>query len=203
MCTKYTLALLTLLLLAAFLVLAINMDNVKMLSAWPSFFRHNTLIFLLAASLAYTLMLAIPYMPSMTLGLLMMATFGNEGILAAWLCTMMGLNLSFAGGRYLTINHCLKTVDSKKRLARWIHYVQRRVEERPGWARHIAIATLLNLPGNSLLGGGGGIAMFCGTLRSISWPCFVVTVAIATAVLPLLIYFGLLSLDSFINRDLV
>jgi hypothetical protein len=49
---------------------------------------------------------------------------------------------------------------------------------------------LINLPGNMLVGGGGGIALVAGMTRLFSWPAFLLTVAVAVAPVPLLIYFA-------------
>ena len=55
--------------------------------------------------------------------------------------------------------------------------------------RYLAIAMLINLPGNMLIGGGGGIALVAGMTRLFPWPAFLLTIAIAVAPVPLLIYF--------------
>ena len=53
--------------------------------------------------------------------------------------------------------------------------------------RYVALAVLFNMPGNFLLGGGGGIAMVAGVSRLYSVPGFLVTVAIAVSPVPLAI----------------
>lgn len=55
----------------------------------------------------------------------------------------------------------------------------------------IALALLLNLPGNTALGG-GGIALLYGARRSLSWPRFALTVAAATAILPAIVLAGMM-----------
>ena len=59
-----------------------------------------------------------------------------------------------------------------------------------GWLirfRLIALAVLLNVPGNALLGGGGGIGMVAGMSRLYGVPGYLFTVCVATAPVPLLV----------------
>jgi len=184
--------------LCLIVILAFNANALDTLLTWLQQAQSITSS-LLVASLIYTLILAIPYMPSVTLGLLMMASFGSEGILAAWICTSIGLNFSFIVGRWLPGPCNQRQVDTLKRLTQWVSHTQKQIVERPGWMRYGAIALLLNLPGNSVLGGGGGIALFCGTLHKVTWPRFALTVTIATALIPALFYLGMVNLDILIS----
>ena len=54
--------------------------------------------------------------------------------------------------------------------------------------RHLALAGALNLPGNFLIGGGGGIALIAGVSKLYSVTGFVLTSAIAVAPVPLAVY---------------
>jgi hypothetical protein len=51
--------------------------------------------------------------------------------------------------------------------------------------RYLALAVLVNLPGNIVIGGGGGIALVAGASRLYSLPRFVATIAIAVSPVPL------------------
>ena len=53
--------------------------------------------------------------------------------------------------------------------------------------RYVALAVAINLPGNFLIGGGGGIALVAGLSRLFSFGGFLLTIAIAVAPVPLLI----------------
>lgn len=64
--------------------------------------------------------------------------------------------------------------------------------------RYLTLGVALNMPGNSVFGGGGGIAVLCGASRQFAWRWFVLTVAVATAPVPLLVLLGGLDV-----RDLV
>ena len=52
------------------------------------------------------------------------------------------------------------------------------------------IALLLNLPGNALIGGGGGIGLIAGMSRVYSFPRYFLLVGLAITPLPLLFLAG-------------
>ena len=57
--------------------------------------------------------------------------------------------------------------------------------------RYLALALLLNMPGNFVLGGGGGIAMMAGLSRVFSPPLFLLMTMLAVAPVPLAVaWFG-------------
>ncbi|MCP4982198.1 MAG: hypothetical protein GY935_17105 [Gammaproteobacteria bacterium] len=51
--------------------------------------------------------------------------------------------------------------------------------------RYLALTAALNIPGNYLIGGGGGIALFAGVSRLYSTPGFLITIALSVAPVPL------------------
>jgi hypothetical protein len=55
------------------------------------------------------------------------------------------------------------------------------------------IAIMLNLPGNALIGGGGGIGLIAGMSRLYPFPKFILLVSLAVTPLPLLFLIGSLS----------
>ena len=59
----------------------------------------------------------------------------------------------------------------------------------------VTLMLLINLPGNTLIGGGGGIAMAVGMSRLMSFPRFATASAIAIAPIPAAVYF--FGLDPF------
>ena len=67
---------------------------------WP---RHvNMIVFLLFASAAaYVVLMAVPFMPGIEMGIMIMMMFGLPGILLVYLCTLLALSLSFLVGRHL------------------------------------------------------------------------------------------------------
>ena len=61
--------------------------------------------------------------------------------------------------------------------------------------RYLTLAVCLNVPGNSVLGGGGGIALLCGLSRQFSWRSFLLILAIATSPVPILVLAGLVNME--------
>ena len=55
--------------------------------------------------------------------------------------------------------------------------------------RYLALGIVLNVPGNSLIGGGGGIVLLAGISRLYSIPAFLLTITIAVAPIPLIVMF--------------
>ena len=169
---------------------------------------------LLAGGLVYGLLLSLPFIPGIEVGLLLRALFGKEGILVVYLSTLMGLTLSFIVGysipepRLATrlksvisaepetmglewMNRQIQIVVNSDRLRKWLRI------DFPG-IRYLALAILFNLPGNFILGGGGGIALLCGLCRSFSWNGFLLTVMLSTAPVPLLIWFGWIHAEAWL-----
>lgn len=151
----------------------------------------DSLMVLVAVSLLYALVLAIPFVPSVEIGLMIMLSFGRPGIAAAWLATLLGLNLAYAVGRIL----CADAADSlPQRLPVRLRPLLA-AASRGGLLPAAMLGLLLNLPGNTVLGGGGGVSLAFGAGRLLSWPGFLLVVAPATAVVPLLVLFGLVGLE--------
>jgi hypothetical protein len=65
--------------------------------------------------------------------------------------------------------------------------------------RYLTIALLFNLPGNYLIGGGGGISLACGISRRFSWKWFLLTVVLAVSPVPLLAFLGVIQLEAFLG----
>lgn len=157
--------------------------------------------------LAYVLLLAVPFVPSMEIGVSLLVAHGAAAAPFVYLGTLCGLILAFSVGvllagplscRFLLwfglVRACafvddIKQLPYKERLARMEAAL-------PKWAgrwilghRVLVLAGLLNLPGNGVIGGGGGIALLAGLSRTFSTLQFVLTIALATAPVPLLVYF--------------
>jgi hypothetical protein len=174
------------------------------------------LLALIAGGMLYILLLSLPFVPGIELGLLLMCIFGKEGIVFVYLSTVAGLNLAFLMGRWLPkkrIACWLEKLRSSRSCADYSDGIEEMIEQskfgrkfRRHWLgsyvlkyRYLSIAVLFNLPGNSLLGGGGGISLVCGTSRHIAWNRFLLTVVLATSPVPLLAFFGLIQLEAFLR----
>ena len=169
---------------------------------------------LIVGGLIYILLLSLPFVPGVELGVLLMCSFGKEGIVFVYLATIAGLSLAFMIGRLVPqswIRFGLEklglsrfyTNDSNgiEKIANQMYtghkYIPKRICSFLVKYRYPTIAVLINLPGNYLLGGGGGISLACGTSQSISWKWFLLTIVLAVSPVPLLAYLGLLQLEAF------
>lgn len=170
---------------------------------------------LLASAVVTAILLGLPFVPSVEMGLMMMAVFGREGAVAAWLATVAGLAMAHAAGRYMPVEwlrHLMErdgllpsggapgdspvvALSNRLHLSdRWGHRIGAFLLRH----RYLLFAALINMPGNSVLGGGGGIALFCGFTRLYRWPIFILTVALASLPIPLLVFAGFVQVDRWL-----
>lgn len=170
---------------------------------------------LLAGAVLLALMLGVPFVPSVEMGLLVMAVFGPMGAAAAWLATIAGLSMAYAAGRYMPAawvrgwleRHGLFPKDAggaNEAVAAMLE--GSRLSSRVGGRlagfllrrRYLLFAVLINMPLNSVLGGGGGIALVCGFSRLYRWKWFLLTTALASLPIPLLVFIGFLRVDDIL-----
>lgn len=160
----------------------------------------------MATAALYLLLLALPFMPGVEIGLGLMILLGPQICLLVYLATVIALTLSFAVGRLVPLGAIVAAFDwlglarardlvaraaplpAAERLALLLSRVPARFPSVLLRHRYLALAVLLNLPGNAFIGGGGGIAIVAGTSRLFAFPLFVVTVALAVAPVPLIYY---------------
>ncbi|XKH01579.1 hypothetical protein LG325_02045 [Marinobacter nauticus] len=166
--------------------------------------------------IVYGLVLAMPFLPGVELGLLIMAVFGPAGAVAAYVATFGGLMLAFGVGRTLPEHVVMmwlgrvgvalpqggmaaavdrmikpKTMDlspSRRLVAILMNH------------RYLSLAVGLNFPGNAALGGGGGVALLCGVSRQFSFRAFALTLAIAISPVPMLVLAGLLGTEPMMEH---
>jgi len=155
-----------------------------------------------AALLAYVLAMALPFVPGIEIGLALMMVLGDEGILLVYAATQLALLLSFSLGRWVPTRHVaaafrwlglaraavlLQSIE-KISPAERADYLVRRAPGRWSAAlgRHLglALALVLNLPGNAVIGGAGGIGMIAGMSRAIPLARYLLLVAAATTPVP-------------------
>lgn len=166
------------------------------------------------ATIAYAFCLAVPFVPGVELGLLLMVTFGKSGVVMAYAGTLLGLNLAFAAGWLLRRRlidwpqlvgwrdqarsldrfgeRSLVRTAWGRRLIRWLNTPRRRGRY------YLLVAALLNLPGNTIVGGGGGISLVSGLSGRLNWLGFALTVMLATASIPLLVLLGIVELEQLL-----
>ncbi|NNU78948.1 hypothetical protein HMH01_00725 [Halovulum dunhuangense] len=154
----------------------------------------------------YAVLLALPFVPGVEIGLGLLTMFGAMAAPFVYLATVAGLSLSFLCGRLIPAQvlarlarrlglarletHLLRLdpLDSAARLELLLRSAPQ------GWGamllrrRYLALALALNMPGNAILGGGGGIALAAGMSRLFNIPGFLAAVAVAVSPVPILIW---------------
>lgn len=158
---------------------------------------------IMASLVAYVLLMAVPFVPSVEIGLALIFMIGVDIVPIVYVSTILALVLSFGIGRLVpepmlargfaaiglrraaALVARLQPKSREARLADLTAHLPGRVAPWLLRHRHLAIAAVLNIPGNNLIGGGGGIALAAGMTRLVSFPAFVATVAIGTSPLPI------------------
>lgn len=158
---------------------------------------------IMTAMVFYVLLMMLPFVPSAEIGLGLMVMFGSKIAPLVYGGTVLALVFAYVFGR-LVPQHAVADIFETLRLTRTSHllrnlqpldsgarleYLLRNTSVRvvPYLLRHrfLALALALNLPGNALIGGGGGICLVAGYSRLFAFPMYVVTVAIAVSPIPL------------------
>ncbi len=158
---------------------------------------------LMTAAITYFALIAIPFVPAVEIGLALIAVFGPAVVFLVYVSTIAGLSLSFLVGRLISLPALgwllhelrfrrasallarLESMDTNARLALLVQSSPSRAVPVLLRHRYLALAIALNLPGNFVIGGGGGIALTAGVSRLYSVAGFLLTVSIAVAPVPL------------------
>jgi hypothetical protein len=157
--------------------------------------------------LAYAVLIAIPFVPGVELGLSLLLLQGPTAAPWVWLATVAGLTLAYLAGMLLPADRIAVGLRDirLRRAAALVDQVapldaQGRIDlllsRLPGWLaplalrhRYVVLGLLINIPGNALVGGGGGIGLTAG-LSGIYAPLpTVVSFALAVSPVPLLFWF--------------
>lgn len=171
---------------------------------WP---QHLEIVdrAVLISVVLYTGLMATPFLPGIELGLALMILLGPKGIFVIYICTFVALTISFGLGRLFPTHHLVS-------LLQWLNLTravtllesfdatppEKRLEFLAEKAptqtipallkrRYLILAILLNLPGNALIGGGGGIAMMAGMSRLYSFPIYFFLISVAILPGPILV----------------
>ena len=162
---------------------------------------------LVLALLVYAVLIAIPFVPGIEIGLMVLAAGGGDIAPFVWLATATGLTLAYMAGckvPYRWLHRVLldlrltracrmleefQTLSLPERAAfvaarlpgRYLHWIVR--------YRYVHLAVLINVPGNSIIGGGGGIAFVSGLSGVFRTSLAILTLFAATAPVPMVIWF--------------
>ncbi len=153
----------------------------------------------------YILLMTLPFMPGIEIGLALMLFLGSKGVILVYLCTLIALSISFLIGRKIPLHKFAKglywlhlkkardlvlemeplspvdrmTILHKKAPAKIVPHLLKH--------RYLAIAVLLNLPCNAVIGGGGGIGLIVGMSGVITYPRYLLLIAVAISPVPIAI----------------
>ncbi|WP_108838950.1 hypothetical protein [Tateyamaria sp. Alg231-49] len=165
---------------------------------------HRGIMF---GTVAYVVLLALPFVPGAEIGMALLAAFGPSIVPLIYVATITSMMLAYAIGRFLPIG-MLESTLTTLRMQRAADLVARAAplsqEERLSMLlegqptrilrfalryRYIAVAMAVNTPGNSIIGGGGGIMMMAGLSGLFSPVATLLTIMIAVAPVPLAVFF--------------
>ena len=162
----------------------------------------------MTAFVVFVVLAAIPFVPGAEIGFALLLLFGGQVAPLVYLGMVGALLLSFTIARLVPATALGRLLDWLG-LARAAAFVaeldntapNERVEKLstivpPTWGqrlhshRHLLLAVALNTPGNSLLGGGGGLAFIAGISRLYSFSKYLIVVVCAVAPVPMFFYFA-------------
>ena len=161
---------------------------------------HRTLMF---GAVVYVGLLAIPFVPGAEIGIAMLTAFGAGIAPLVYAATVLAMMLAYLVGRVLSprtlaallrlfrLRRAGELVDRagalppNERLTLLMEGSPPKTIGRALRHRYIALALIVNTPGNAVIGGGGGIMMMAGMSGVFSPLPTLLTIAIAVSPVPL------------------
>ena len=158
---------------------------------------------LIGLLLAYAVLLAIPFMPGIEVGVSLLLLRGAEIAPFVYVSTVLGLSIAYVVGRSVPYDWLksffadlrmrrvcdlldrLKPLNRAERLAILTERLPIWLQPIVGRMRYLLLALLLNIPGNMVLGGGGGLAFAAGFSRLFRPLPALLTIALAVLPVPL------------------
>lgn len=174
---------------------------------WPEHDHIVVTMFWLSV-LAYVLLMALPFAPGIELGLALMMVLGPKGVALVYFCTLLSLSLSFMVGRLIPLEIFARflgwlhlqnardllirigPLESEQKLNYLLNTAPSRIIPFLLKHRYLMVAFILNLPGNALVGGGGGIGVIAGMSGLYPFLRYLVMISLAISPLPLFILCG-------------
>jgi hypothetical protein len=155
--------------------------------------------------LTYILLISIPFVPGIEIAMSLMVLHGTSVVVWVYVATIIGLFLAFLAGQYLSYSY-LHGVFSDLRMKRACALLEKvqplsrtdrldllkqkiphRLRPLLVDGRYALIGVVLNIPGNAVIGGGGGILFIAGLSRLFTTGWIIVTLIIAVAPVPIAI----------------
>lgn len=154
----------------------------------------------------YVVLTALPFVPGAEIGMTLLTVFGAQMAPLVYFATILSLSLAYGAGRLSSLEATARLV-RRLRLERVATFLEQLCatprEDRPqvlinstghptlrklARFRFVALAVLINVPGNALIGGGGGLSFMSGLSGVFSYPKFLLTVCIAVLPVPLAVF---------------
>lgn len=174
------------------------------LSMMPSIEKqvHRTLM---TGMVAYVGLLSLPFVPGAEIGIAMLTLFGKAIAPLVYSATVLAMMLSYTLGRFLPPEALARflasvrllkaaeflrkiaTLSQDERVALVMEGASPRLIKRAIKHRYIALALSVNIPGNSLIGGGGGIMMLAGISGLFAPVPTFIAIAIAVSPVPIFV----------------
>lgn len=152
---------------------------------------------------AFILLSALPFVPGVEIGVGLLLVFGQQIALGVYLAMVTALLLAYGIGRFVPARLCLAAfgylgfsrahrlvedmakLDRDARLSYLTQVAPNRFVPLLLRNRYLALMLILNIPGNALLGGAGGIGLAAGMSGLYSPLGYLVAVLLAVAPVPL------------------
>ena len=162
---------------------------------------------IMIGAVAYVGLLAVPFVPGAEIGLALLAAFGAAIAPLIYICTVAAMMLAFIIGRFLPISMLERLLlffrmrraaalvaraaplSKDERIAMLLEGQSKPVLHFALRYRYAAMAIAVNTPGNSIIGGGGGIMMIAGLSGIFTPISTLLTVLIAVSPVPLAVVF--------------
>jgi hypothetical protein len=162
---------------------------------------------IMTATSVYIMLMAMPFMPGIEIGITMILFFGPNICFLIYTSTVLALTLSYLAGRLIPTRVWAQAfgffgltraqglmvriapLSADERFALLLRNTSTGIA--PFLLRHrfLTLAIVLNLPGNILIGGGGGIGLIAGATGLFPLWKYLLTIALAVAPVPLIVSF--------------
>jgi len=160
---------------------------------------------IMGSTVVYVLASALPFIPGAEIGFALIMMLGVQIIPLVYISMLLALTLSYLVGRLIParmvagiFGFCglsdardlvlrIAPLSAHARVDLLIAHAPRRILPFLLRHRYLALFVALNLPGNTLIGGGGGIALAAGMSGIFPIGPYFMTIAIAVAPVPLFI----------------
>lgn len=157
--------------------------------------------------LVYAILIATPFVPGIEIGFGLAAMQGPSIAPLLYVFTVLGLSTSYLVGRFVHASYLQRVLGDMglQRAAQFIGDMdqlttQQRLTLLRGHlprflapfladGRYLLLAILINVPGNAIIGGGGGICLGTGLSRIFTPGWTLLTISIAVLPFPLGVYF--------------